>query len=113
MIDVAAHAGTAFDGEHLFQIAGIASTRPIRTPAVCSPQSRRPAAVTRASRGPKGRSGWGSIEAARFHQIDPQTSAILRTVECNRVVTGATWIDGERWHGTCEGDESDSRRVDP
>jgi myo-inositol 2-dehydrogenase/D-chiro-inositol 1-dehydrogenase len=24
-----------------------------------------------------------------------------------------TWIDGELWHGTSEGDESDVRRVDP
>jgi hypothetical protein len=31
----------------------------------------------------------------------------------NRVVTGVTWIDGELWHGTWEGDESDVRRVDP
>jgi len=24
-----------------------------------------------------------------------------------------TWVDGELWHGTWEGDESDIRRVDP
>ena len=24
-----------------------------------------------------------------------------------------TWIDGELWHGTWEGDESDVRRLDP
>ncbi|MEZ0336405.1 MAG: glutamine cyclotransferase, partial [Gemmatimonadales bacterium] len=24
-----------------------------------------------------------------------------------------TWIDGELWHGTWEGDESELRRVDP
>jgi len=24
-----------------------------------------------------------------------------------------TWVDGELWHGTWEGDESDVRRVDP
>jgi hypothetical protein len=31
----------------------------------------------------------------------------------NRFVTGVTWVDGELWHGTWEGDESDVRRVDP
>ena len=24
-----------------------------------------------------------------------------------------TWVDGELWHGTWEGDESDIRRIDP
>src|SRR5207247_4486038 len=31
----------------------------------------------------------------------------------NRFVTGVTWTDGELWHATWEGDESDLRRVDP
>ena len=49
----------------------------------------------------------------RIQKIDPQTGAILRTIATNRFVTGVTWIDGELWHGTWEGDESDLRRVDP
>jgi hypothetical protein len=49
----------------------------------------------------------------KIYQIDPQSGAILRTIESNRVVTGVTWIDGELWHGTWEGEESDVRRVDP
>jgi streptogramin lyase len=49
----------------------------------------------------------------KIHQIDPETGAILRTIETNRFVTGVTWIDGELWHGTSEGDESDLTRVDP
>ena len=28
-------------------------------------------------------------------------------------MTGVTWVDGELWHGTWEGDESELRRVDP
>ena len=28
-------------------------------------------------------------------------------------MTGVTWVDGELWHGTWEGDESEVRRVDP
>src|SRR5262249_18789276 len=42
-----------------------------------------------------------------------ETGAILRTIESNRVVTGVTWVDGELWHGTWEGDDSDVRRIDP
>ncbi|MGH2824923.1 MAG: hypothetical protein ACRDLY_18255, partial [Thermoleophilaceae bacterium] len=45
--------------------------------------------------------------------IDPATGAVLRTIESNRFVTGVTWIDGELWHGTWEGDESELRRINP
>jgi hypothetical protein len=27
-------------------------------------------------------------------------------------VTGVTWLDGELWHGTWEGEESELRRID-
>jgi glutamine cyclotransferase len=55
----------------------------------------------------------GQYRNRKIHQIDPETGAILRTVESNRFVTGVTWVDGELWHGTWEGEESDLRRVDP
>ena len=38
---------------------------------------------------------------------------VLRTIESNRFVTGVTWVDGELWHRSWEGDESDIRRIDP
>ena len=44
----------------------------------------------------------GEYRARKIHQIDPQTGAILRTIESNRFVTGVTWVDGELWHGTSE-----------
>ena len=55
----------------------------------------------------------GQYRDRKIHQIDPETGAILRTIESNRFVTGVTWVDGELWHGTWEGDESDLRRIDP
>ena len=55
----------------------------------------------------------GQYRERKIHQVDPETGAILRTIESNRFVTGVTWIDGELWHGTWESDESDLRRVDP
>src|SRR5258708_435148 len=55
----------------------------------------------------------GQYEDRKIYQVDPQTGAILRTIEISRFVTRVTWIDGELWHGTWEGDESDLRRVDP
>ncbi|MBI3897616.1 MAG: hypothetical protein HY308_04875 [Gammaproteobacteria bacterium] len=53
------------------------------------------------------------IAEARIDKIDPATGAILRTIESNRFVTGVSWVDGELWHGTWEGDESEVRRIDP
>lgn len=113
-IDVAAHAGTAFDGQYLYQIV----EDHIRK---IDPKTGRILATIPAPGG-AGDSGlawaegtlWvGQDRARKIHQIDPETGAILRTIESNRFVTGVTWLDGELWHGTWEGDESDVRRVDP
>ena len=113
-IDVGADAGMAFDGQHLFQIAGDRIRK-------IDPQTGR-ALATIPAPGGRGCSGlawaegtlWvGRYEDRKIHQIDPQTGAILRTIESNRFVTGVTWIGGELWHGTWEGDESELRRVDP
>ena len=54
----------------------------------------------------------GEYRERKIHQIDPETGAILRTIECTRFVTGVMWVDGELWHGTWENDESDLRRID-
>ena len=48
----------------------------------------------------------------RLNALDPETGAILRTIESDRFVTGVTWVDSELWHATWEGDESELRRVD-
>jgi glutamine cyclotransferase len=112
-IDVAAHAGTAFDGQHLFQLAEDRIQK-------IDPKTGRVLATIPAPGG-GGDSGlawaegtlWvGQYRERKIHQIDPETGAILRTIESNRFVTGVTWVDGELWHGTWEGDESDVRRVD-
>ena len=113
-IAVAADAGTAFDGRHLFQLAGDRILK-------IDPQTGRVVATTPVPGGGGG-SGltwaegtlWmGQYRDRKIHQVDPETGAILRTIESNRFVTGVTWIDGELWHGTWEGDESELRRVDP
>jgi glutamine cyclotransferase len=113
-INVAAHAGTAFDGRHLFQIAEDRIQK-------IDPDTGRVLATIPAPAG-GGDSGlawaegtlWvGHYRERKIHQIDPETGALLRTIECSRFVTGVTWVDGELWHGTWEGDESDLRRIDP
>jgi glutamine cyclotransferase len=113
-LDVPAHAGTAFDGEHLYQIAD-------RRIQKIDPHSGRVLSTIPAP-GNGGDSGlawaegtlWvGEYRARKIHQVDPHTGAVLRTLESNRMVTGVTWVDGELWHATWEGDESELRRVDP
>jgi glutamine cyclotransferase len=112
-IDVAAHAGTAFDGRHLFQLAESRIQK-------IDPETGRVLATIPAP-GNGGDSGlawaegtlWvGQYRERKIHQIDPETGAILRSIESNRFVTGVTWVDGELWHGTWEGDESELRRID-
>ena len=55
----------------------------------------------------------GQHRDRKIHQIDPETGNILRTVESNRFVTGVTWVEGELWHATWEGDQSELRHIDP
>jgi glutamine cyclotransferase len=113
-IDVAAHAGTAFDGRHLFQIAEDRIQK-------IDPKTGRVLATIPAPGG-GGDSGlawaegtlWvGHYRDRKIYQIDPESGSILRTIESNRFVTGVTWVDGELWHATWEGDESDLRHIDP
>ena len=113
-IDAAAHAGTAFDGRHLYQLAEDRIQK-------IDPKTGRVLATIPAPGG-GGDSGltwaegtlWvGQYRDRKIHQINPETGAILRTIESNRFVTGVTWIDGELWHATWEGDQSELRRVDP
>jgi outer membrane protein assembly factor BamB len=114
-LDVTCDAGTAFDGRHLFQIAGdrIHKIDPVTGEVL----SRIPAP---GGSGEASGLAWaegtlwvGQYHDRKIHQVDPDTGAILRTIESNRFVTGVTWVDGELWHGTWEGDEADLRQVDP
>ncbi len=113
-IDVAAHAGTAFDGTHLFQIAEDRIHK-------IDPKTGRILSTIPAPGG-GGDSGlawadgtlWvGQYRDRKIHQVNPDTGAILRTIESNRFVTGVTWVDGELWHATSEGDACELRRVHP
>jgi glutamine cyclotransferase len=113
-IDVPAHAGTAFDGRYLYQLAEARIQK-------IDPKTGRVLATIPAPGG-GGDSGlawadgtlWvGHYRERKIYQVDPETGAILRTLESNRFVTGVTWVDGELWHATWEGDASELRRIDP
>jgi len=113
-LDIAGDAGTAFDGKHLFQIAER------RIHKIDPKTGRRLASIPAPGDGGDSGLAWaegslwvGQYRERKIHRIDPETGAILRTLSANRFVTGITWVDGEMWHGTWEGDESDLRRIDP
>jgi glutamine cyclotransferase len=113
-LPVASDAGTAFDGRHLYQIAEarIDKIDPANGDIVSSipaPGNGGDSGLTWA----EGMLWVGEYRARKIHQVDPETGAVLRTIESDRFVTGVTWVDGEFWHGTWEGDESELRHVDP
>src|SRR6476661_10443466 len=112
-LNVPAHAGTAFDGKYLFQISGDRIQK-------VDPESGRVISSIPTPDGGASGMAWaegslwvGQHRNRKIHQVDPETGAILRTIDSNRFVTGVTWVDGELWHGTWEANESDLRRVDP
>jgi glutamine cyclotransferase len=112
-LDVPAHAGTAFDGRFLFQISGDRIRK-------IDPSTGQVVSSIPAPEGGASGMAWaegmlwvGQHRARKIHQVDPESGAILRTIESNRFVTGVTWVDDELWHGTWEGDQSELRRIDP
>ncbi|WP_022976784.1 Vgb family protein [Nevskia ramosa] len=113
-LDRSGDAGTAFDGTHLYQIAEARIDK--IDPATGDIVASIPAPGHGADSGMAWAEGslWvGQYRERKIHQIDPETGAVLRTIESNRFVTGVTWVDGELWHGTWEGDASDIRRINP
>jgi glutamine cyclotransferase len=113
-VDRSGDAGTAFDGTYLYQIAEA------RIDKIDPDTGEVLASIPAPGHGQDSGLAWaegslwvGQYRERKIHQIDPETGAILRTIESNRFVTGVTWVDGELWHGTWEGDESDLRRIDP
>src|SRR5262245_53381886 len=98
-LDVAGHAGTAFHGTALWQIAED------RIQKLDSGTGRVLATIPAPAGGAVSGLAWAEgtlwvaeYRARKIHQIDPETGAILRTLESNRFVTGVTWLDGELWH---------------
>ena len=113
-LDRACDAGTAFDGKYLYQIA---ETRIDKIdPATGDVVASIPAPGSGSDSGMAWAEGslWvGQYRDRKIHQVNPETGAVIRSIESNRFVTGVTWVDGELWHGTWEAEESEIRRIDP
>ena len=112
-LEVPAHAGTAFDGRHLYQIAEERIQKIDPDTGRVLTTIPTPGGGASGLAWAEGRLWVGQHRRRQIHQVDPETGKILRTIESDCFVTGVTWTDGELWHGTWEGEESEVRRVDP
>jgi glutamine cyclotransferase len=113
-LDRSCDAGTAFDGKYLYQIAEarIDKIDPDTgdvLKSIPAPGQGKDSGLTWA----EGSLWVGQYRDRKIYQIDPESGAIIRTIQSNRFVTGVTWVDGELWHGTWEDDESDICRIHP
>jgi glutamine cyclotransferase len=113
-LDVVCDAGTAFDGEFLYQLGDrrIQKVDPRTGQVVASlptPGTGSASGLTWA----EGKLWLAKYHERKIYQIDPQSGEVLKTVESNRYVTGVTWADGELWHATYEENRSELRRVEP
>src|SRR5581483_839509 len=108
-------AGVSYDGKNMWVAAGdtLNAVDPV------SGETLRKLAVPAPEGGASGMA-WaeGTLWVAQYrrrkiHQVDPQTGAILRSIDSNRFVTSVTWVEGELWHGTWEEEQSELRRLDP
>lgn len=111
----AADSGTAFDGEHLYQLAG-------EQILVIHPSDGR---IVRSLPAPPrgGNSGmawsdgylWiGQFRESRINKVDARTGEVVKTLTSDRFVTGVSVVDGAVWHGASEdGKPCELRRLSP
>lgn len=102
---VAASAGTAFDGESFYQLAGdqILVVRPsdgrvLRQ--IPSPSKGKDSGMAYGD----GYLWVGAYREAKIHQVDPKTGAVVKTLSSDRFVTGVSCVEGALWHATTSDD---------
>jgi outer membrane protein assembly factor BamB len=101
-----ANAGTAFDGEHLYQLAReeILVIHPSDGRIV----RRFPAPARGQNSGMAWADGYlwiGQFRESRIHKVDPKTGDVLKPLTSDRFVTGVTVVDGSLWHGASNDDK--------
>jgi outer membrane protein assembly factor BamB len=114
-VEVCAEAGTAFDGEHLYQI-GEDKIRKVDPKTGHVVATLPTPGMTKDNSGLAWEGGtlWvGQYKGRAIHQIDATTGKLLKTLRSDRFVTGVSFVDGDLWHGAWEEDTTELRRVDP
>jgi len=103
---VPADAGTAFDGENLYQLA--ADEILVVRPADGRVLRRMPSPGKGEDSGMAYADGYlwiGQYRAAKIHQVDARTGEVVKTLASDRFVTGVSCVDGELWHGAAGDDK--------
>jgi len=113
-LDVPAHAGTAYDGKFLFQLAdAVIQTVDPQTGTVVATIPAPGAGKDSGLAWADGSLWVGQYRERQIIQIDPETGAVLRTIQTNRFVTGVSWLDGQLWHGYSNDGTGGLARIDP
>lgn len=112
-LDVAADAGTAFDGTYIYQLAEA------RIDKIEAASGKLVGSLPAPGKGTDSGMAWaegslwiGQYNDRKIHQVDPESGEVLRTLESDRFVTGVSWVEGELWHGTWEDEQSEIRNID-
>lgn len=108
-----ADAGTAFDGENLYQLAN-GEILVIR-PADGRVLRKLPAPGKGADSGMAYADGYlwiGQCHGAKIHKVDAKTGEVVKTLSSDRFVTGVSVVDGALWHGAAvDGKPTELRRL--
>ena len=108
-----ARAGTAFDGQHLYQLAQgeILVLQPTDGRIV----RRMPAPGKGEDSGMAWADGYlwiGQYRQSKIHKVDAKTGEVVKTLTCDRFVTGVSCVDGALWHGASgDGQSTELRRL--
>lgn len=108
-----ADAGTAFDGEHIYQLASgeILVIRPHDGRVV----RKLPAPGKGEDSGMAWADGYlwiGQCYGAKIHKVDARTGEVVKTLTSDRFVTGVSCVDGALWHGAAgDGKPAELRRL--
>jgi len=105
-------AGTAFDGKHFYQLTGATIQKvDAKTGEVVATLDAPGGGGDSGMAWAEGLLWVGQYRERKIHCIDPDTGKLLRTISSDRFVTGVSFLDGELWHATWEGEQSELRRV--
>ena len=94
-----ANAGTAYDGQHLYQLAGPDIV--VLDPADGRVVRRLPAPANGMNSGMAWGDGYlwiGQFRDSRIHKVDAKTGEIVKILTSDRFVTGVSCLDGALWH---------------
>jgi len=107
-----AAAGTAFDGTHLYQLAGPEIL--VVAPSDGQIVRKLPAPNRGENSGMAWADGYlwvGQYRAAKIHKVDARTGELVKTLSSDRYVTGDSCVDGALWHAVSGNGDCEIRRL--